>query len=75
MSRVSANGLGDRSSISGRVIPKIQNMVLDSALLNTQHYTAWIKGKVEQSREPELIFYTVEWYQVFLSNTNNYNYN
>ena len=51
MSRVFANGSRDRSSISGRVIPKIQNMVLDSALLNTQHYTAWIKGKVEQSRE------------------------
>ena len=26
-------------------------MVLDAALLNTQHYKVWIKGKVEQSRE------------------------
>ena len=26
-------------------------MVLDSALLNTQHYKVRIKGKVEQSRE------------------------
>ena len=27
------------------------NMVLDAALLNTQHYKVGIKGKVEQSRE------------------------
>ena len=40
-----------RRSIPGRVIPKIQKMVLDSALLNTQHYTVRIQGKVEQSRE------------------------
>ena len=33
--RVFANGLG---SIPGRVIPKTQKMVLDSSLLNTQHY-------------------------------------
>ena len=26
-------------------------MVLDSSLLNTQHYKVWIKGKVEKSRE------------------------
>ena len=26
-------------------------MVFDAALLNTQHYKVWIKGKVEQSRE------------------------
>ena len=26
-------------------------MALDAALLNTQHYKVWIKGKVEQSRE------------------------
>ena len=32
------NGLGDRGSISGRIIPKTQKMVLDAALLNTQHY-------------------------------------
>ena len=38
-------------SISGRVIPKTQKMVLDAALLNTQHYKVRIKGKVEQSRE------------------------
>ena len=26
-------------------------MVLDTSLLNTQHYKVWIKGKVQQSRE------------------------
>ena len=51
MSRVFANDLGDRGSIPGRVIPKTQKMVLDAALLNTQHYKVRIKGKVEQSRE------------------------
>ena len=51
MSRVFANGLGDRGSILGRVIPKTQKMVLDTTLLNTQHYKVRIKGKVEQSWE------------------------
>ena len=46
-----ANGPGDRGSIPGRVIPKTQKMVLDAALLNTQHYKIRIKGTVEQSRE------------------------
>ena len=46
-----ANGPGDRGSIQGRVIPKTQKMVLDTSLLNTQHYKIQIKGKVEQSRE------------------------
>ena len=49
--RVFANGPGDRGSIPGRVIPKTLKMVLDTALLNTQHYKVRIKGKVEQSRE------------------------
>ena len=49
--RVFANGPGDLGSIPGRVIPKIQKMVLDASLLNTQHYKVRIKGKVEQSRE------------------------
>ena len=40
-----------RGSIPGRVIPKTQKMVLDAALLSTQHYEVRIKGKVEQSRE------------------------
>ena len=51
MSRVFANGPGDKGSIPGCVIPKTQKMVFDAALLNTQHYKVWIKGKVEQSRE------------------------
>ena len=46
-----ANGLRDRDSIPGEVIPKTQKMVLDAALLNTQHYKVRIKGKAELSRE------------------------
>ena len=49
--RVFANGLGDRGSITGRVVPKTIKMVLDPSLLNTQQYKVWIKGKLEQSRE------------------------
>ena len=49
MSRV--YGLEDSGSIQGRVILKTQKMVLDAALLSTQHYKVRIKGKVEQSRE------------------------
>ena len=41
-------GLG---SIPGRVIPKTLKMVLDTTLLNTQHYKVRFKGKVEQSWE------------------------
>ena len=43
--RVFANSPGDRSLIPGRVIPKIQKMVLDHSLLNTRHYKVWIKSK------------------------------
>ena len=46
-----AYGPGDLASIIGRVIPKTLEMVLDTSLLNTQHYKVRIKGKVEQSRE------------------------
>ena len=49
MSRVFTNHKEDWGSISGRVIPKIQKMVLDAALLSTQQYKVRIKGKVEQS--------------------------
>ena len=49
--RVFANGPGDLSSIPGRVIPKTLKMVLDTTLLNTQHYKVRFKGKVEQSWE------------------------
>ena len=48
---VFANGPEDQGSIPGRVIPKTKKMVLDVALLNTQHYKVRIKGKVEHSRE------------------------
>ena len=51
MSRVFTNGPGDQGSIPGQVITKTQNMVLDTALLNTQHYEVRIKGKVEQATE------------------------
>ena len=51
MSRVFAYGPEGQGSIPGWVIPKTQKMVLDAALLNTQHYTVWIKGKVEQTKE------------------------
>ena len=46
-----AKSPGDRGSISGRVIPKTQKMILDISLHNTQHYNVCSKGKVEQSRE------------------------
>ena len=49
--RVFANSPGDRGSVTGQVIPKTQKMVLDAALLSTQHYEVRIKGKMEQSRE------------------------
>ena len=45
--RMFANGPEDLGSFPGRVIPKIQKMVLDSSFLNTQHYKVRIKGKVE----------------------------
>ena len=51
MSRVFTNRPGKWGSIPGRVKPKTKKMVLDAALLNTQHYDVRIKGKVEQSRE------------------------
>ena len=51
MGWVFANGPEDRGSILSQVITKKQKMVLDSALLNTQHYKVRIKGKVELFRE------------------------
>ena len=51
MGRVFANGSQDRGSIPGQVVPKTQKMVLDAALLNTQHFKVRIKGKVELSME------------------------
>ena len=54
MSRVFTNGLGDLGSIPDRVIQKKKKkkkMVLDAALLNSQHYKVKIKSKMEQFRE------------------------
>ena len=51
MVKVYTKGPGDLASIPGQVIPKTFKMVLDAALLNTQHYKVRIKGKVEHSRE------------------------
>ena len=50
MVKVFADGPRDFGSISGRLIPKTQKIVLDSSLLNTQHYKVRIKG-IEQSRK------------------------
>ena len=51
MVRVFSNGLGDLGSIPGQVILKMQKIVLDASLLNTQHYKVQIKVKVGQSWE------------------------
>ena len=57
MSRVFANGPGDRGSIISRDIPKTQKMVLDAAFSNTQYYKVRIKGKVDESRERSCALY------------------
>ena len=49
MFRVVTNGPWDLGSITGRVIPKTQKIVLDATLLNTQYNKVRIKGKMEQS--------------------------
>ena len=38
-----ANGPGDLDSIPGRAIPKTQDMVFDTTLLNIQHYKIRVK--------------------------------
>ena len=43
MSRVFANGLGDRGSVPGWVIPKTQKMVLDIALLSIIRWESRVK--------------------------------
>ena len=45
MIRVLANGPENRGSIPGRIIPRMQKIVLDAYLLNTQNYKVRIKGK------------------------------
>ena len=47
--RVIANGPRDLGSIPGRVTPKTLKIVLDTSLINTQHYKVRMMGKVEQS--------------------------
>ena len=49
--RVFTNAPKDRVSIPGWVIPKFEKRVIDTSLLNTQHYEVRIKVKVEQSTE------------------------
>ena len=49
MSRVFANGRWVQSQVES--LQRLKKMVLDAALLNTQHYKVMIKGKVEQSWE------------------------
>ena len=45
--RVFANGPRNRVQSPDRVIPKTQKMVLDTSLINTEHYKVRIKSKVE----------------------------
>ena len=40
------NGSGDLGSISGRAIPKILKMVLDTSWINTQQYKVRIENKL-----------------------------
>ena len=56
MGRVFANTLGDQGSIPDQVIPKTQKIVLDTSLINTQHYKVHIKGKVEESSKRNRAF-------------------
>ena len=51
MIRVLANSPGDLGSIPRPVITKTQKAVLDTSLLNAQHYEVQIKGKGEKSKE------------------------
>ena len=46
MSRVFANGPGDRGPIPSRHTKDSKKMALDAALLYIQHYKVRIKGKV-----------------------------
>ena len=58
--RVFANAPEDLGSIPSQVIPKTLKMVVDAALLNTQHYKVRIKGKVGQSWENSSVLpYTI----------------
>ena len=51
MGRVFANGPVHQGSIPDRFISNTQKIVLDTSLLNAQHYKVGIRNIVEQSRE------------------------
>ena len=60
--RVFANGPRNRGSIPSWVILKTQKIILDTSLLDTQHYKVCIKGRVEQSSErSSALPYTLVW--------------
>ena len=63
ISRVFANGPGDRGSILDRVIPKTEKLVLDAASLNTQHYKVrvkWSNPGMEVRPPLHLVFVAIE---------------
>ena len=69
--RVFANGPGDQDSMPGQVIPKTQKMVLDTSLLNPQHYKVCIKDKMEQFRERSCTLLntsslTIRWFSIIV---------
>ena len=49
--RVFPTGLRDRGSLLGWIILTTQKVVLYAALLNTEHYKAWIKGNWSNPRK------------------------
>ena len=65
MSRMFANGPGDRGSIPGRVIRKTPKMALDATLLNIQQYKVrvkWIKSgnrvvPTKEANTSSIVFY------------------
>ena len=68
MGQVFSNG--PRSLIPDLVIPKTQKMVLDTSLLNTQHYKVRIKGKVEHGISIKLLFLTIKITAIFILKDN-----
>ena len=60
MATVFTNGQGDKGSIPGWVIPKIQKVVLDASVLNIQHYKVWTKSKWRNPRK-EVAPFSIFW--------------
>ena len=52
--------MGDWGSNPGRVIPTTQKMLLDTALLNTQHYKVCNKSKGQSRTHPRLILVAID---------------